>query len=408
MTKAKRPVVLLGGLNIMRPLGLAGIPVIVATSDLSAPSLASRYCSGSIALPPLRDNAAARAAVIEELVRAGKRLAAEYGGPVPLFYDNDDRLALVQDFRADLSAHFAMLLNAPAVGDALLDKALFQSLAERHGLPVPRRIDWSALASEPGPVLVKPKVKTAWDDSNVHNELFGGAGKARVFETGAEAHADARALPLVAHLSPKLAFQEYIPGDDDTIWSFHGFSAPGGEVLEWFVGRKIRTYPALTGDSAYVRLARDGALVATGRDISKRLGLAGVFKMDFKRSPVNGRFYLLEVNTRFNLWNYVGAMNGVNLAKVAYEYLVDAKVPVHKEAKLEYRWLSLRYDRRAYRELKALGKLDAAGWLWSLAQAPKVYDLFAWTDPMPFVRHWCSRIPAAFSRRMNRWLATAS
>ena len=397
---SKPPVVLLGGLNIVRALGLAGIPVVIASSERNTPAMASRYCSATVQLPPISE----RAAVVESLVRVGKRLAAEYGRKAPLFYDNDDRLALVQDYRAELEPHFALLLNKPSVGVALLDKALFQSLAERRGLPVPRRIDWQDLAAESGPVLVKPKVKTAWDDSRVQQQLFGGAGKARVFASGAEAQAHA----LVAQLAPKLAFQEYVPGDDHAIWSFHGFAAPGGEVLEWFVGRKIRTYPALTGDSSYVELARDGALVSIGRDISKRLALAGAFKMDFKRSPANGRFYLLEINTRFNLWHYVGAVNGVNLPRVAYEYLVDGKRPVHHEANLDYRWVSMRFDSRAYRELKDQGKLGTAGWLWSLASARKVYELFAWTDPMPFVRHWSTRIPAAFSRRMNRWLATAS
>ena len=103
------PVVLLGGLNIMRALGLARIPVIIASSQRRTPSMASRYCAGTIALPPIHE----REALVEALVRAGRRLAAEHGRAVPLFYDNDDRLALVQDHRAALAPHFALLLNEP-------------------------------------------------------------------------------------------------------------------------------------------------------------------------------------------------------------------------------------------------------------------------------------------------------
>jgi hypothetical protein len=47
------PVILLGGLNVVRALGLAGIPVIVASQDRRAPSTASRYCKGVLELPPL-------------------------------------------------------------------------------------------------------------------------------------------------------------------------------------------------------------------------------------------------------------------------------------------------------------------------------------------------------------------
>ncbi|HET7363232.1 MAG TPA: ATP-grasp domain-containing protein [Burkholderiales bacterium] len=391
------PVVLLGGLDIVRALGLARIPVIIASLERRTPAMASRYCTGTIALPP----GTGRDALVDALVRAGRWLAAQYGARVPLFYDNDDRLALVQDYRDALGRHFALLLNEPALADALLDKARFQALAESRGLPVPRPLAWDALAEEPGPVLVKPKVRLGWDHSAVREQLFGGAGKARVFASGRAAYDDG----LVRQLAAQLTFQEYLPGDDSAIWSFHGFAAPGGAVLASFVGRKIRTYPALTGDSAYLRLAREPELERLGREIVARLGLAGVFKMDFKRSAANGRLYLLEINARFNLWHHLGAKNGLNLPRVAYDYLVHERRPRHLQASETYRWLSFSHERRAYRELAAAGKLGAVRWLWSLLQAPKVYAIFSWTDPAPFVRYWRGRL----SRRLRRlWHSTAS
>jgi len=389
------PVVLLGGLNIVRALGMARIPVIIASAGRRLPSMASRYCSGVIELPAITE----RAAVVKTLIEETRQF-----GRVPLFYDNDDRLALVQDYRAALAPHFALLLNEPALADALVEKSRFQALAEQHGLPVPRRLDWERLDAHAGPVLVKPKTRTGWDHSSVRRQLFGGAGKARIFGSGREA----RATALAAQLADQLSFQEYVPGGDDAIWSFHGFAAPGGEVLEWFVGRKIRTWPALTGDSSYLGLARDERLVALGRDLARRLGLAGIFKMDFKRSADTGRFYLLEINTRFNLWHYLGASAGVNLPEVAYRYLLGGRKPSHAEANTRVRWLHLQYDLRAFRELRARRELSLAQWLRSLAHRPMVYDLFSWSDPKPFVRHWTARLRSAFTRRMHRWLATAS
>jgi predicted ATP-grasp superfamily ATP-dependent carboligase len=391
------PVVLWGGINLVRALGLARIPVLVASLERATPSMASRYCRGTVELPP----AAAREAIAEALARAGRRLAEEHGRPVPLFYDNDDRLALVQDFRDELSPHFALLLNERPLADALLDKERFQALAEQRRLPVPRRIGWERLGAERGPVLAKPRTRTRWDDSPVRSQLFGGHGKARIFASGREARLD----PLVQGLAAQLQFQEYVPGGDEAIWSFHGFAAPGGEVLEGFVGRKIRTYPPLTGDSAYLRLAHDHALVSLGRDIAARLGLSGIFKMDFKRHAQSGRYYLLEINTRFNLWHYLGARNGVNLPRVAYEFLLYGRRPQPARASTRYRWLAWRYERRAFMALHARGELGVAGWLWSLAQAPKVYEFFSWSDPMPFVRLLGARV----NRKAGRlWHSTAS
>ena len=390
------PVVLVGGLNIVRALGLAKIPVIIASSKPRTPSMASRYCAGTIALPPIAE----RERYVEALVRAGRRLAEHHGAPVPLFYDNDDRLAVVQDCRDQLAPHFALLLNERGLADALLEKARFQALAERCSLPVPRRIDWEALDAEDAPVLVKPKTRTAWDYSSIRLQLFGGAGKARVFANGREV----RANPLAAQLASQLSFQEYVPGGDEAIWSLHGFAAPGGELLEWFVGRKIRTYPPLTGDSSYLELAHNDGLVALGGDIAQRLGLAGIFKMDFKRNAATGRFYLLEINTRFNLWHYLGAASGVNLPRVAYDYLLHGTRPQHVEARVGLRWLHFAYDRRTYRQLG----MSRWQWIASLVAAPKLYELFSWRDPLPFARYWTTRIRAALGRRMHRWLATAS
>ena len=391
------PVVSLGGLHLVRALGMAGIPVLIASPQRRTPATASRYCSGTIALPP----GAGREATVEALARAGRRLAAEHGRPVPLFYDNDDRLALVQDFRGELAPHFALLLNEPRLGEQLLDKTRFQALAERKRLPVPRRIEWDALGAERGPVLAKPKTRTGWDDSPVRTQLFRGDGKARIFASGREARLD----PLVQQLAGLLQFQEYVPGGDETLWSFHGFAAPGGEVLEGFVGRKIRTFPANTGDSAYLRLAHDAALVSLGRDIAARLSLAGIFKMDFKRHPQSGRCYLLEINTRFSLWQYLGAKNGVNLARIAYDFLLYGRRPRPARASTRYRWLAWRYDRRAFRELHSRGELGTLAWLCSLARAPKVYEYFSWSDPMPLVHLLHGRL----NRRWQRlWHSMAS
>ena len=389
--KPRTPVLLLGGLNVVRALGLAGIPVLIGAHDGRKPSMASRYCRGVIELPPIAN----REAMVEALVRTGRRLAQEHGGPIPLFYDNDDRLALVQDYREELSPWFSLLLNERELGEALLDKARFQEFAERAGLPVPRRIAFDALEAETGPVLVKPKTRTGWEDSSVRVRLFGGDGKARIFASGREA----RAHPLVQQLAAQLSIQEYVPGGDEAIWSFHGFAAPGGDVMEWFVGRKIRTFPKLTGDSSFLRLESNPALVELGRDIAARLGIAGIFKMDFKRA--NGRFYLFEINTRYNLWHYLGAAAGVNLTRVAYDYLLHGVRPQHVEPRLDLRYLCLEYDWPAFRELRRAGELGWWGWLWSIAAAPKVYDVFAWNDPLPLL----DQITRRMLRRVRRKIA---
>src|ERR1044071_3014511 len=142
------PALLLGGLNITRALGLGGVPVIVASVQADNPAFASRYCIERLLLPPLDD----RGAVLDALLRAGKRLAAAAGARVPLFYSNDDWQGLVQDYRAELAPYYALLLNEPEIADAVIEKDRFQALAAASGLPVPRTLSWEELEDFGRPV----------------------------------------------------------------------------------------------------------------------------------------------------------------------------------------------------------------------------------------------------------------
>src|SRR5262245_27234560 len=75
------PSLLLGGTNLVRTLGHAGIPAIVASNDPDEPGLSSRYCSMPYLLPPL----SRPEAVIDALLELGARLFTRYGRQVPLF-----------------------------------------------------------------------------------------------------------------------------------------------------------------------------------------------------------------------------------------------------------------------------------------------------------------------------------
>ena len=396
------PVVVLGGLNVTRATGRAGIPVIVASADAASRAFPSRFCDARVLLPPLES-----AAAVETLVRLGERLAGAMGRSVPLFYGDDDYLNLILQNRGRLAPYYRFIVNDPDIAAALLDKVRFDTFMRSRGLPVPRMLNWGELASASGPVLVKPKVKMAFDASPVYLRLLGRAGKARIFASPQQLLAE----PLACSLKDDLIFQEYIPGDDRQIWSFHGYADEESRLLAWFIGRKIRTYPALTGVSTYLELAHHDELAEIGHQIVARVPLKGAFKIDFKQDPRNGRFVMLEVNARFNLWHYLAAANGLNLPGIAYDYLLYGRRPSRlAPVRTTFRWLSLRLDYRAYREMAARGELSLWRWLGSLAASRSVHDVFAWSDPLPFVHLWLRRmnsVPRA-TARLTRWLFTAS
>ncbi len=396
------PVVLLGGINLVRTLGLAGIQAVVASPHRDDPVFASRHCFGRYVLPAFEQGDAA----VDALVALGDRLSHMYGRRVPLMYGSDDALQLIYAHRERLQRHFLMALNDPAIARALIAKDSFQSLAEGRGLPVPPMLQWSGtgpgtLVDTPGQVIIKPRVKVDWHDSQLRERLFPGDAKARVYESGAAVLAD----PAVALFRNQLAFQEYIPGDDTCLWSYHGLADEGGQVLTSFVGRKLRTYPVDNGESAFIELAHDESLADLGRFVATRLPLKGVFKMDFKKDPRTGRWYLLEINARFTLWHYLGARNGLNLMRATYDYLIEGAQLETPRYGTGYRWLSLGLDFGAFRQLRARGDLGFTRWLASFLLSRNIYNVFAWSDPAPWLAFQAGRVGRRLERGGGRMLA---
>ena len=397
------PVVLLGGLGQVWPLAMARIAIVLATDDVTEPALASRYLCARLLLPR-GDNDAKREALIA-LARNIERIS---GKRPPLFCGNDRDLKFVYANRAQLDRHFLLFDNPPDLGVALLNKEAFQALAFAHELPVPRVYGWTdtgkgALTGAPvhaavTPVLVKPRSKSEWKGSAALHALFPASSKAKVFADGPAVCAD----PDLMGVRSQVLIQEYIPGGDEGIFSYHGL-ADEGEVLQWFVGRKLRTFPTYTGESAFVELIRNDEVAALGDSIARRLKLRGVFKMDFKQDARNGKLYLLEINARFNLWHHLGAANGINMPAAVYEYLVNGVRPRQREYSTRYRWQNFGYDLHAYLELHARREISLWHWLRSALQMRRLHDYFSWRDPAPFLR-WLAN---PLLTRIHKWRSTA-
>lgn len=401
------PVLLQADLDLLRTLGMAGIPAIVCSSNESDPPFSSRYCRGRCILPSRYQPEALLTAVLD----AGDQLFASLGRRVPLMYGQDDWLELICAYRDRLQEKFLFLLNEPEVAIGLLTKDRFDALARKFDLPVPRSLPWEALSGINGAVLAKPRSRSFFFDSLLYAQLFEGESKAIIFESGRAAASH----KLVERFRDQLTFQEYVRGDDRRLWSFHGFSDEQGTVLASFVGRKLRTWPPLTGQSAFIEMVHDDELSRYGRRTAEQVPLKGIYKMDFKTDEGTGKHYLLEVNARFNLWNHLGAANGINLMQVAYDYLVSGKRPSPQPYRTDTRWICLPHDFRSYRVLAARGELSFFEWISSILRTRTVHKHFAWKDPAPFVltcAHRLLRMVRTFTEqlrvRLRKWLSTPS
>ncbi len=312
-----------GDLNMLRCFAGTGVRTVILSSDPEDPCFFSRHC-GQRRL--IADAAVDPTGALADLRELGKLVP---GRPV-FFYGDDAMLLLVSRHRKELGDRFRFLLPAATLVEALVDKLRFAALARELSLPVPRTVTstehrtGAEIAAElPLPVILKPFCHLGWRTSPAVLGLGAGPLKALIARDGDELQR--MVGQRMASFSPDFVAQEFIPGGEEHVYSFHAYLDAERRPLGHYVGRKIRTYPRRAGVSTYLELTVDPELTRIGFEVLARLGLAGVVKLDFKRDPDTGRFYLLEVNPRFNLWNHLGAAAGVNLPWLAYRDLAGAR-----------------------------------------------------------------------------------
>jgi len=374
--------VLCGDLNMLRCFASTPIATAIVSSDPDDLALHSRSCRRQfiIADPFTQPHQA-----LNDLVAVGKALP---GRPV-LFYGSDPFLLLVSRNRHALERYYNLLLPSQQLIEDLTSKVRFTSLAERLHLPVPATVlshdvttARQALRAVSLPCILKPNCHVGWSAATVaqsHQQWPQKALRADTLEQFERLFAGMLAS------TDDFVIQQYIPGDATSIYSFHTYFDRASIPLGYFVGRKIRTYPGESGISTYLQLVHEPQVVRLGIQILKTLNYVGLCKLDFKKDAAKNRFYLLEANARFTLWNYLGAASGVNLPILAYRDILALPCQPATSYTTGIRWLSFMNDLKTF--LKSYHpdrQLSFAQWLLSL-QGRKVYDVFSWRDPLPFM-----------------------
>jgi D-aspartate ligase len=347
----------IGDMDLLTPLGRAGIACVVVAPPGSPPTL-SRFARATIPRP----ESDAPDALLHALLRFG---ATQPVKPV-LYVQDDEALLLASRHRALLAPFYRLPLADAALVDALVDKARFAALAARHALPVP--VTRSVVDADDAlrfPVIVKPLTRDA---------AWTGTAKALRADTPEALRA------LRRRHGQALLVQDFIPGPETRIESHHVYVDATGTIVAEFTGRKIRTWPVAFGHSTAVEITDAPDVAALGRRVVGALGLRGVAKLDIKRGP-DGTLHLLEINPRFTLWHHLGAAAGINIPALVHADLCGLPRPLVAPARPGAVWLRPREDWRAAR---AAG-MAPFRWLRFLreAAANASFDL---RDPMPFLR----------------------
>jgi D-aspartate ligase len=385
-----------GALPIVRTLAKHDLWSVVVSEEPEDITFRSRFCAQKLILERFEPDS-------DEVNVSRLVLLASSFREAPVLYWGSDREALfLSRNRKVLQAMFRFHLAHSCLIEGLTNKARFADLSRAHSLPVPETFTFNSIeeikqsiASIPFPCTVKPVCVGDWCSSLLKARFGTYKHALKRLETKSDLLAH---LPLLPHFEKGVVLQRFIRGGDDRIFSFHGYFDATGGLRAGFIGRKIRTNPIEFGGSAYVETVTMPELIALSVDICSRLGYIGVVKIDYKRETQTQKWYLLEFNPRFTLWEQVGAWAGMNIPALWYDDLTGKHSPPLTSYRPGMRWLCLSQDLRSFPAYYRSGQWSIGAWLRSYV-APKIYHTFAWNDPWPIMFSF----PRFLRRKFSRW-----
>jgi predicted ATP-grasp superfamily ATP-dependent carboligase len=209
--------------------------------------------------------------------------------------------------------------------------------------------------------------------------------------------------------APNLMLQEYIPGDDDTIWMFNGYFDARSACVFGVTGKKLHQFPVHTGATSLGVCFENPAVRELTCRLMKAIGYRGILDIGFRYDARDGGYKLLDPNPRIGqTFRLFVSREGWDVARFLYLDLTGQPLPV--ATPIEGRkWLVEDWDLESSLDYQREGLLRFAEWLGSL-DGVEEGAWFAWDDWLPFqrmVRKFAHRAIERIRRRLRAAMATS-
>ena len=369
------------GLDIARSLAPRGIPVYGVDAHPDAVGRFSKYLRFVRSPDPERDEAS----YLQFLLDLGKTL-----GRAVLFPLSDMHVLLCSRHRDVLGRYYEYIMPEHEMMERLTTKDGLRAAAQEVNLPTPQTLPVNGTmgieevaAAVSYPAILKPTESTYWHTREFTSLLRRGLlqGRAKVVLCHNPDELVATYRRIAAHDS-RLVVQEVIPGEDSRLAYIAFYLDRTSKPLGMFAGKKLRVIPTGFGSASYVRSFHDPELEAVAMKLLTASCYQGLGGLEFKKDPRDGTYKLIEFNTRFGMWDGLGARCGVDLAYLAYNDALGQPV----EPQLDYRddviWVDWQRDLRAALDYRRKGELSIPQWLGSL-RGEKMWAIYSRDDWKP-------------------------
>jgi D-aspartate ligase len=379
----------LTGLGIARALGREGIPIVGMDYNPYAPGLKSRYCKPVITFDPSKEPKETLKILLDE----GKKLP-QAG---ILYPASDAFILLVSRFRKELSEFFQIALPSEEIIEATINKRKLYELAERAGTPYPETHYPETMQDVEDikdqleyPVFIKPYYSHIWSQKykNKGFKVTNSQELVEKFRGIFEAKLDA----LV---------QSIVIGPASSLFQVHAYLSQKHEPLVSYVARKLRQYPNEFGVGTYRETVHNEELLNLGLKLFREIGYRGPGYVEFKEDERDGKYKMIELNTRFGTGVILLACAGVNIPLVQYMDLTGQPVVKPIDYTDGVKSLDTTTDIQAFLELNRRGKLPLLTW-WKSIWNVDCHAYFAWDDLKPFMMEYAVNCVRFFKKMCNK------
>lgn len=276
--------VFVNGTTLLRAFGRRGAHCVAVSSRRDVSGFASRFAREKVFLPGL----GRLPGLLADWLLSRRDL---YGALV--IPTGDEILAQINANRDRLENKYRLCIPQEAVCRVALDKAKLADVAADAGIPSPRTVPvpTSGPADKAGtlgfPVLVKPRYCIDFQ---------------RAFRSKlvlAQSPADLEGiLAKCRRLSIGVVLQEPLPRKG-ALASYSAYVRRSGEIAGDFTSLRVGIHPPGFGTGFLEVSKRIGPILEYGRALVKALSYQGaLINLDFKQSPRDGLWNLLDLNAR--------------------------------------------------------------------------------------------------------------
>lgn len=330
-------------LGQIRAIHAAGYECVnIVEKGLHSWSRKSKYCKGILSPHPYNQKNECLAFVLDFIKHLRKN-------PF-LFFASDDWMDLIGENEKRFRECAIIPQSYWADMSNLYNKKYLYRIAEENDIPYPKTIEAESLHEIENlslqlhePYIVKPQ--TTVSQNEITKCGIVAYHRTQKFETRNELISWVN-LILKNNVDFPVLIQEFIPGEATSLYTLTSYSNVNGTLIAGSVGHKLRQFPPVAGRITSGVLEHNSNLFELGRDFLKLVKFHGLANTEFKYDARDGKFKLMEINTRLGAWNYSALYAGLNLIQIAVEDTMGQKYtgPEYVDSKDGYIWYNKALD----------------------------------------------------------------